>query len=424
MLKRIRIRGYKSFRDEEVRLEPLTVLFGASAAGKSNFLEALRLLARLGTEKTIRNAFESLLHVASIEAFSLGEGGVPALSARSRLTLSIEADIELSDVAVAEAERQIEEVQVSGSRGGGVRERNLRYRVKVEMRPAKGELRVADEHLSALNRNGEPKQGRPPFITWEKGRALLRRERPGNFIGFERNLDHALLSARHYPAHFPHLMAARAELERWKFFRLEPDCMRLPSTLKQTRSIGSRGEDISSFLHTLRLSEPKQFRAVEKALRMLIPSIDGIKTAINDYGEVEFHIVQDGVPVSAPLLPGGALRLLGLLATSGVGGEASSLTGIEEPENGIHPRFISRLAEMLKTRAATGPQCIVVTHSPLLLGMLPEKFLFAARRHNRRVRIDPAADWGSFSYSPKSADRLSLLPVSERILRGDFDNPA
>ena len=41
MLKRIHIKGYKSFRNEEVRLEPLTALLEASASGKSNFLDAL-----------------------------------------------------------------------------------------------------------------------------------------------------------------------------------------------------------------------------------------------------------------------------------------------------------------------------------------------------------------------------------------------
>ena len=35
MLKRVHIKGYKSLADVEVTLEPLTVLFGPNAAGKS-----------------------------------------------------------------------------------------------------------------------------------------------------------------------------------------------------------------------------------------------------------------------------------------------------------------------------------------------------------------------------------------------------
>jgi AAA15 family ATPase/GTPase len=41
MLKRVKIQGYKSLVDVEVKLQPLSVLFGPNAAGKSNFLDAL-----------------------------------------------------------------------------------------------------------------------------------------------------------------------------------------------------------------------------------------------------------------------------------------------------------------------------------------------------------------------------------------------
>ncbi len=40
MIRRLRIQGYKSLRSVEVPLEPLTVLIGLNAAGKSDFLDA------------------------------------------------------------------------------------------------------------------------------------------------------------------------------------------------------------------------------------------------------------------------------------------------------------------------------------------------------------------------------------------------
>lgn len=427
MLKRIRLKGYKSFRNEEVRLEPLTALFGTNAAGKGNFLEALQLLARLGTTETIGDAFKFPYRGIPVEAFSLGEGGIPELLAKSRLTFSIEADIELSEIAVTEAERKIEEVQISSGRStsaSGVRERNLRYRVNVEMRPTTGVWRIADEHLVALNRDGSPKQGRRPFIARDGGWALLRWEKPGRFIRFGRNLDHTLLSVPHYPPHCPHLTAVRIELEHWKFFRLNADCMRAPGGLREARNIGGQGEHLASFLHTMRLSEPRQFRAMVAAVRMLVPGLSSIETFVNDDRNVEFHIVQNGVPVSARMLSGGALHFLGLLATAGSGGDAPSLMGIEALENEVYPRHMRLLADLLKSRASLGSQCVVVTHSTLLPDLLPEKYLFAVRRHgrsDRRTRIDSAANWGPLGHDPKLPDRSPLLPVSERILRGDFD---
>jgi predicted ATPase len=47
MLKKIRLKDFKSFVDEEVELAPLTLLVGANASGKSNFLDALRFLQGL-----------------------------------------------------------------------------------------------------------------------------------------------------------------------------------------------------------------------------------------------------------------------------------------------------------------------------------------------------------------------------------------
>src|SRR3954454_19868305 len=40
-LRRVRIRGYKSIAFCDVALEPLTILVGRNASGKSNFLDAL-----------------------------------------------------------------------------------------------------------------------------------------------------------------------------------------------------------------------------------------------------------------------------------------------------------------------------------------------------------------------------------------------
>src|SRR3989442_5932526 len=43
-LRRVRIRGYKSIAFCDVTLEPLTILVGRNASGKSNFLDALAFL--------------------------------------------------------------------------------------------------------------------------------------------------------------------------------------------------------------------------------------------------------------------------------------------------------------------------------------------------------------------------------------------
>ena len=56
MLKQIKIQGYKSLVELEVSLEPLAVLFGPNASGKSNFLDALQLLSRIATNRSFNPA--------------------------------------------------------------------------------------------------------------------------------------------------------------------------------------------------------------------------------------------------------------------------------------------------------------------------------------------------------------------------------
>ena len=125
------------------------------------------------------------------------------------------------------------------------------------------------------------------------------------------------------------------------------------------------------------------------------------------------------------MLSEGTLRILGLLALAGVG-ETPSLVGFEEPENGVHPGRIRLIADLLKTRASLGQaQYIVTTHSPFLADLLPDESLFAVRRIDRRTRIDPFSTWGPLArrnnIDDALEDRRDELPVSERILRGDFD---
>src|SRR3990172_3293854 len=112
MLKRIYIKGYKSLDDVDVRLKPLSVLFGPNAAGKSNFLDALQLLSRIVTTKTLKEAFEPPYRGKPLESFSLcGSSGLNDLLQKDNAKFSIEADIELSESIVQSVSRQIREMR-------------------------------------------------------------------------------------------------------------------------------------------------------------------------------------------------------------------------------------------------------------------------------------------------------------------------
>ena len=432
MLTRVHIKGYKSLDDVEVKLPPLALLFGPNAAGKSNFLDALQLLSKMASSRTLNQAFDPPYRGKPLESFTLGDGGIRGLMAQERLNFSIEADLCLSDAVVDAVNRQIRDMRHPGGgpeAGGGsarILERNLRYRVEIEMIPRSGFLRVADEYLAALNKRGEPTGKRKPFIERQDEKIHLRLEGQAHPIHYDRYLDRTILSMPHYPPHYPHLTAARRELESWLFFYFEPrERMRAANPVKEVRHIGLMGEELASYLNTLRAYAPRQFQTVEKSLHQFLPNADGIEIDVNDLGEVELRLKEYGVAIPARVLSEGTLRLLGLLALPGAS-DAPSLVGFEEPENGVHPRRIELIAEMLNTHFEVGDcQFIVTTHSPILPDLISDKSLLATKRSGRFTQIIPFTNWGPLwrkkSINNALDDSDERLPVSKRIIRGDFD---
>ena len=201
--------------------------------------------------------------------------------------------------------------------------------------------------------------------------------------------------------------------------------MRAANPVKEVRHIGLMGEELAAYLNTLRATEPNQFKVVEKALHTLLPNIDGIELDVSDIGEVELRLRENDVAIPSRVVSEGTLRLLGLLALNGAGAPPS-LVGFEEPENGVHPGRIQLIAEFLNTRRRIGvTQYIVTSHSPILPDSIPDDSLFVVQRKGRCTQIYPFTTWGPLwrqgGIDHSLEDRSDWLPVSKRILRGDFD---
>ncbi len=448
MLKRIKIKGYKSLCDIDVELQPLTVLFGPNAAGKSNFLDALQLLSRFVTCPTLRDAFNLSFRGSPLESFSFPPEGLDDLRSRDSISFSIEVDFTLTDFVVDSVHRQIGGFRQSSEHGtpeaatvdrGILKERYLRYHIEIEMLPSFATLRIEDEYLVALDDKGESLSGKGwfkyDFLTtkekYESSRDVAMREEPN--VGMHRTvgLNHSVLSQSYDPRYYPYLAAAKQEIASWRFFYFEPrERMRIPDPVKPAWHIGPMGEELPSYLHTLKTDNPRQFKSLEKSLRLMLPRVEGIETYLDDRGDIELKIKEDGVAISVRALSDGTLRMLALLALVG-NKEPPSLIGLEEPENGIHPCRIEFVARLLETQARMKQtHYIVTTHSPTLVDCLPKESLFVVTKGDEGTRIEPFSAFGSlgrwFSADLPSVDvdetaDSEPLRVSERILRGDFN---
>ena len=437
MIKRIHIKGYKSLRDVEVELDSLAVLVGPNAAGKSNFLDALQLLSRMVQVRSLKEAFAPPYRGNPLESFSFGTEGLEGLLNKESATFSIEVDVELSSEVVNDVNDEIRDMrrtqsapngsssQGSSQRAVVVKERYLRYRIEILIQPRTGFLQVANEYLAALKPDGTPTGKRKPFLELENDHLVLRLEGQGRPTHLDRFLDHSVLSRPLYPPHYPHLVALRRELTRWFFFYFEPrERMRMANPVKEVRHIGPMGEDLAAFLNTLKAREPRRFKAVEKAVHMLIPSITGISVEVDNLGQVELQLLEGDVPIPARLVSEGTLRVLGLLTLGGAR-DTPSLIGFEEPENGVHPRRIELIARYLDSQSSTGQtQIIATTHSSVLADLIPVEKLYQCRKSEGQTTVEPLESWGNLAKSSQVANALedgAQRPVSDLMLRGDLD---
>lgn len=415
MLKRIKLQGYKSLVDVEVELQPLTVLFGPNGAGKSNFLDALQLLSRLATRPTVREAFEPPYRGVPLESFTLGPHGLRGLIEQESALLSLAIDVALS-TATVQSLNQSQDALISRTISGERSATSIKdwqvyqsdfaykegeivhYEVTLEVTPKSGLVRIKSESIS---RSG---------MTMKVGAESATSQSSGT---------------RDYWLHSD-FRALQEELSQWSFYYFEPrERMRESTAVRETRHVGMMGENLASFLNTLKATDPARFKATERSLRSLVPSLSKIDVGVTNRGEVELRLIENGVPIPASLLSEGTLRLLGLLALGGAS-DTPTLVGFEEPENGVHPRRIQLIAELLKSYVASGEtQMIVTTHSPVLLDALPPESLYVCRKEEGATTITLLGDLDPLGLDTRIAAGLNgvgeELTVSERVLRGDFD---
>lgn len=342
MLRRLKVRGFKSLADTEIEFPRLAVLFGPNAAGKSNLLDAVQALSRIGTLRTLSDALTEPIRGYPIEAFSFPTGGLQELLGSSRATFSLEADLTAGKDA-------------------------YRYRIEVAIEPGSGRLSVADEYLAQLGARGDAR-GRPSIERVGSNLHIRRKSKPAHPRQEPLGLNHSILSdPRFSGVEYRALERVRQELSGWRTYYLDPRvAMRAAQPPSDARDIGALGGEIAPFLYRLRAEHEKHFQAISRTLRSIVPSVEDIAVDLDKRrGTLDILIRQGGVDYSSRIISEGTLRVLALCAIA-VNPWGGSLLAFEEPENGVHPRRLELIAQLLLSLALEQDrQVVVTTHSPL-----------------------------------------------------------
>jgi predicted ATPase len=348
-IERFRVEGFRSIRQADVKLGPMTALIGANGAGKSNFALALSLL--------------SYLESGSLGRFVADHGGAGSLLHRGRkVSPAMTIDLVLRDA-----------------------EGLLGYRAV--LRSAAGDkLSVGEEAVAELSAEGD-----------------------GPWISLTSNTFESSLAAA--PAKGGPASRVRLLLQRCKHLHVhdtsESSHLRGLARIEDGGYLRSNGSNLAAYLFKLRGDESEAGRAAWQRILELVqrvaPFIKELRpTPVRASGG-------DEPPASGPVrldwvdelddvysvehLSDGTLRAIAIITMLAQPPSALPyLLVIDEPELGLHPLALALVCELSRS-VSSRCQIILATQAPAVLDHVrPEEILVADREDGatRLRNLDPA----------------------------------
>jgi predicted ATPase len=352
-LKSLKLSGFLSFPPDAqaVELQPLNVLIGPNASGKSNLIEGIELLHSTPT------ALAALIREGGTAAEWLWKGE-PA------------------------AEHAAVEVVMRGSSGV----RDLRYRLGFA--PSGQRMQVVEEIIEEETKREPGERDVFFYYRFQQGRPIIgSRSLPSvHDIGtgevytirlLEREdliPDESILSQRKDPEIYPEISWVGRQFARiqtfrdWSFGRSAP--LRRPQKTDLPADELLRDSDNLALI----LNEIQHSSASGEFNRLMcrfLPRYQRFSSRI--YGNsVQFYLHEEGLntPVPATRLSDGTIRFMAILALL-LSPAPPPLLCIEEPELGLHPDAVGLFADLL-VEASSRMQLIITTHSDALVSALTD----------------------------------------------------
>ena len=355
MITSIRLKNFKNFADETLRVGPFTILVGANASGKSNIRDAFRFLSGIGRGYTLAEIFGGKRE-AGWEPI---RGAMNEIIRFGQSSFSVEVEMNVkSELA------------------------STRFMIEVgsdEKNP--GLLRLITEELTATYRySGEYDVYKPsrqphsedsadlqfqPYVEDEEEHGLLR---PFRARRDRSALTQIMQEHRNIAPTFEHLPKKVADIfANMRFLELSPERLREPAFPGAT-VLGDSGENLPVVLRDI-CADPKRQEILVSCIAELTPmDVTGFEFPIDPSGRVHLTLCEaNGRKVSAYSASDGTLRFLAMLAVL-LGENPSGLYFFEEIGTGIHPARQWLLLELIEKQAAKrGIQVVTTTHSPDLL---------------------------------------------------------
>lgn len=337
MIEHIRIENFKSIRSLKLDLRPLNILIGANGAGKSNFISFFRLVNRIGN------------------------GRLQEYAGRYRATSILH----------------------NGLKGADYLEGFLDFEhtnaYHFQLIPI---VRGDDESL-LFNKEGNlfngSKQPDAPYKNWHEKESLY-----NGGSHRESYLQKQTDSRSKYVKEY---------LNSFKVYHFhdtsEGAPIRLACDLDDNVSLQENGSNLAAFLYYLKEKEPVALRWIEGTVRSIAPFFGRFELEPRRLNEAEVSLRWQergsGAEFNATHLSDGTLRFIALSALL-LQPKLPKTLIVDEPELGLHPAAIEKLAGLLRKAVARGCQIILSTQSVALVNEFsPEDIITVDRVEGQSV---------------------------------------
>jgi predicted ATPase len=334
----LKVQNFRALRELEFKeLTPLTVLLGPNGSGKSTVFDVFAFLA---------------------ECFELGLRRAWDKRGRAK------------------------ELKTRGSAGP----------VTIEIKYRESGFSLITYHLTVDERLGGPVVV-AEWLRWKRGshgqpfRFLDYHEGRGRAISGEQpdESDHRVETPLKSPdllavnalgqfAEHPRVAALRDFITGWYVSYLSADSARGQPEAGPQERLTRTGDNLANVIQYLAEQHPERLEHIFEVLRRRVPRIERVLADTMPDGRLLLQIKD--APFSHPVLArfasDGTLKMLAYLMLL-YDPTPPPFIGIEEPENYLHPRLLSELAEECR-EATAATQLLVTTHSPFFLnGLRPEE---------------------------------------------------
>ena len=347
LIEKIKLRNILSFGDkgEEITLEPLNIIIGQNASGKSNLVDVIKLLRSLPQDKGLVN-------------FISKSGGVDEWLWKGKKNFGAEIKVTFGQNEEAHSFYELDFTESSQR------------------------LVVTSDTLTNIKTNEIIAQGLPfgdDTLFTQKYQEVIKSRKYAAFQATKPQLSGLTF--------YTDLQTNRgAEIRKLQLADLPNDFL------------DEDASNLSLVLNDLDFKGNVKEKIVEN-LKKFNPRITDYKIRVLG-GTLQLNIYEQGLdkPISAMRLSDGTLRYLCLLAIL-CHPEPPPLICIEEPETGLHPDILPTIAELM-IEASQRMQLIVTTHSDILVSAfseIPEAVLVCEKdedgTHFKRLEADKLKVW-------------------------------